>query len=330
MMFALLLALLVPTWALTTTQYQSIQASVRSIEPPSTDVVGQADYFGGLVRLAFHDSGTFVQQGNLYRACGWLNYSDPGNSGLSTFQNQLEPLYPPHMSYVSKADFWVAAAYTVIEDAGGPTIPFMGGRVDCTNATAYKPAGLLPNPEGNWTAVTDVFVTRMGLTETDIIALLGAHVLGRCKYQNTGYEGYWVGNPNRFTNGFYSLLLNTQWFFTTTMNGTHQWQTLINNNVNNEPSVMLNTDMAMRFGNVGVGASCNMTNNTATCADNTLTLSTITKYANNQSEFFTDFVTAYSKLTSRGYTNLAPLSAASTVTVSSVLIIALGALALMF
>lgn len=234
------------------------------------------------------------------------------------------------MGYVSKADFWVAAAYTVIEDAGGPVIPFMAGRIDNSNSTpCSKPVGNLPNPEGNWASVTSVFVTRMGLTETDIIALLGAHVLGRCKYQNTGYEGYWVPNPNKFTNGFYSFLLNTDWYFTLTMNGTHQWQTSFPNSINNEPNMMLNTDMAMRYSNVGVGETCTMTNDTAPCTDNTMTLSTIQNYASNQTAFFMDFATAYSKLTSRGYDDLTPLSSASTVTFSSILIIALGALALM-
>jgi catalase (peroxidase I) len=284
-------------------QYQMIQQAVRAIEPPPTDFQGQQDFFGGLVRLPFHDAGTYTKSSNLYGPQGCLNFSDPGNGGLPPIIDMLEPIYIQYKEFVSRADFWVIAAHTAIKDAGGPTIPFQSGRKDC-GPDFYKPTGLLPNPEMGWSNIMDVFVTRMGLSQQDIVALIGAHTLGRCQLQNSGYQFPWDATSQTFDNRFYVDLLNAPWIrMVNNETGTHQWD------INPYPGgnfMMLNTDMSLRFANAG-DDTCQAFNQ-STCQSNTATIGLIQTYAQNQTRWFQDFTVGWNKLTSLGYSNLKPLA----------------------
>ena len=56
----------------------------------------------------------------------------------------------------------------------------------------------------------DVF-GRMGFGDKDIVALSGAHALGRCPAEASGYEGPWTPTPTSFNNLYFSLLSNLQW-----------------------------------------------------------------------------------------------------------------------
>jgi len=293
---------------LTIAQYAAIQTDIRTLEPPATDVVGQADFFGGLVRLAFHDAGTYTLATNTFGPDGCLNMSDPANGGLQPVIDNIEPVYQNWKSKLSRADFWVIAAYTAVLDAGGPNITFMYGRKDCTS---YPNAGLLPNPEKDWSEVFNVFVTRMGLTVTDIVALLGAHTLGRAQPQNSGYEFFWTRSPNRFTNAFYHDLTSLAYERVLLNTSQHQWDTYPPP-PSGDPLMMLNTDMSLVYGNVGqfgMGV-CNDTVQ-APCTENNVTFNLVMSYATDQQHWFDDFTVGFTKLTSLGC-NVKPLSSAAT------------------
>lgn len=70
---------------------------------------------------------------------------------------------------------------------GGPVIPWSSGRVDALDPSAVTPDGRLPNadsgPKGSDPSdaahVRAVF-DRMGFNDQEIVALSGAHALGRC------------------------------------------------------------------------------------------------------------------------------------------------------
>lgn len=79
---------------------------------------------------------------------------------------------------------FIAAA---IKTMGGPTIPWSSGRVDAIDASAVTPDGRLPNADsgkpGSDPADSDHLRTifyRMGFNDQEIVALSGAHALGRC------------------------------------------------------------------------------------------------------------------------------------------------------
>jgi len=193
----LLLLFVAYVQALTQAQYDSIAADVRkNLEPPSTDPVNQADFFGGVVRLPFHDAGSYDQSDGSGKPSGCVNPADPANNGLPEVMNGIEPIYQLHATDLSRADYWVIVAHVAIQDAGGPQLPMYWGRLDCHGY--YPPMGRLPDAEKNWTEVYSVFVKRMGLSTQDIVALLGAHTLGRPMPENSGYEFFLDSNTQSF------------------------------------------------------------------------------------------------------------------------------------
>lgn len=51
----------------------------------------------------------------------------------------------------------------------------------------------------------------MGFNDQEIVALAGAHALGRCHRDRSGYDGPWTFSPTMLTNDFYRLLVNEKW-----------------------------------------------------------------------------------------------------------------------
>jgi len=83
---------------------------------------------------------------------------------------------------------------------GGPSIPWKGGRTDFEDDTLLPPRGRLPDASQAHDHLRHIFY-RMGFNDQEIVALSGAHNLGRCHVDRSGFEGPWVpGNPARFSN----------------------------------------------------------------------------------------------------------------------------------
>ena len=51
----------------------------------------------------------------------------------------------------------------------------------------------------------------MGFSDREIVALSGAHCLGRCHTDRSGYKGPWTFSPTSFTNDYFKLLLSEKW-----------------------------------------------------------------------------------------------------------------------
>lgn len=76
---------------------------------------------------------------------------------------------------------------------GGPSVPFRYGRVDAMDPKAVTPDGRLPeadqgNPMATAKGLRSIFY-RMGFNDQEIVALSGAHALGRCHADYSGYVG---------------------------------------------------------------------------------------------------------------------------------------------
>ncbi|KAJ6778377.1 THYLAKOID LUMENAL 29 KDA PROTEIN CHLOROPLASTIC-RELATED [Salix koriyanagi] len=69
------------------------------------------------------------------------------------------------------------------------------------------PEGRLPDATKGSDHLRDVF-GHMGLSDKDIVALSGAHTLGRCHKERSGFEGPWTPNPNIFDNSYFKELLS--------------------------------------------------------------------------------------------------------------------------
>jgi cytochrome c peroxidase len=82
-----------------------------------------------------------------------------------------------------------------IESAGGPTIPYRLGREDMASGATSPPEGRLPDANKgthsrNIQHIRQVF-SRLGFNDRETVALLGAHALGRCHTNASGYWGPW-------------------------------------------------------------------------------------------------------------------------------------------
>ncbi|CAM9598816.1 unnamed protein product [Chrysoparadoxa australica] len=155
-----------------------------------------------MVRLAWHDSGTYDKNIPLdkFPDCGGANGSirfspeigHGANAGLQTALNILEPVKKKFPN-VGWADLMQMASATAVEIAGGPKIDMVYGRVDATGPEQCAPEGRLPDAEppfgdGKPTPqdhLRNVFY-RMGFDDQGIVALSGAHTLGRAFADRSG------------------------------------------------------------------------------------------------------------------------------------------------
>lgn len=167
-----------------------------------------------LVRLAWHASGTYCKEtdtggsngaGMRYEAEG----GDPANAGLQHARVFLEPIKEKH-PWITYSDLWTLAGCVAIKAIGGPDIPWKAGRSDFADESLLPPRGRLPDGAQAADHLRHVFY-RMGFNDQEIVALSGAHNLGRCHPDRSGFQGPWVVSPTRFSNQYYKLLLKLNW-----------------------------------------------------------------------------------------------------------------------
>lgn len=153
-----------------------------------------------LVRLAWHDAGTFNKASSEpWPRCGGANGSirfEPeinhgANAGLSIALKLLQPIKDKHPE-VGWADLIQLASAAAIEQCGGPVIDMKYGRKDATTPQCCVdegnlPAGNAPFPDADTPQahIRNVFY-RMGFDDEGIVALSGAHTIGRAKKDRSG------------------------------------------------------------------------------------------------------------------------------------------------
>lgn len=91
----------------------------------------------------------------------------------------------------------------------GPTIPWRPGRQD-RDVSACTPDGRLPDASKDQKHIREVF-ERMGFDDREMVALCGAHSLGRAHTDRSGYDGPWDFSPTVFSNEFFRLLADEKW-----------------------------------------------------------------------------------------------------------------------
>lgn len=119
--------------------------------------------------------------------------------------NTLTEKFP----WISYSDLWILAGVTAIQEMQGPAIPYRPGRRD-KDIAACTPDGRLPDATKGNRHLRDIFY-RMGFNDQEIVALSGAHALGRCHTDRSGFTGPWTFSPTVVTNEYYKLLLNEKW-----------------------------------------------------------------------------------------------------------------------
>jgi len=75
---------------------------------------------------------------------------------------------------------------------------------------ACTPDGRLPDGAKGQDHVRAIF-NRMGFDDQEIVALIGAHAVGRCHSDRSGFDGPWTFSPTVITNDYYKLLAESKW-----------------------------------------------------------------------------------------------------------------------
>jgi len=199
--------------------------------------------------------------------------SDDANKGLSIARDILHLVKSGHPE-ISYADLWSFAGCAAVEFCGGPKVPFQFGRGDHKEGN-YKVVenGRLPDANQGAEHLRQVFY-RMGFNDQEIVALSGAHTLGRCHIVRSGFDGPWTRNPLKFDNEFFRNLIELDW-------KKKEWTGPVQfEDVQTGELMMLPTDMALK------------------------TDPEFRKYAElyaqNEPKFFEDFAAAFAKLISLG------------------------------
>jgi len=176
------------------------------------------------LRLAFHDAGTFSKSagnGGSHAAMIFdcaagqklCERNNPDNVGLPWAVDALETVYKLYSNVCSRTDFWQIAANVAIVKTGGPEINFRWGRKDAVSAL-QSVTGRLPPSNLDWNGVTSFLGrSRLGLSDREIVALLGAHTIGSTHLDASGHRFAWDTTPDTFDNQYYINLMRDGWDF---------------------------------------------------------------------------------------------------------------------
>jgi len=254
--------------------YDAVRAEIANLL--ANETYDDGSYGPLFVRLAWHASGTYDKHSQTGGSKhGTIRYS-PGeadhgaNKGLDVARHLLDPLIAlfPGLSH---ADLYTLAGVVAVEELGGPKIHWSHGRKD-GHASDCTPDGRLPAASQGEDHIRDVFY-RMGFNDREIVALLGAHALGRAHTNRSGYEGPWTSSPTLFSNDYYVQLVERTWT-PRNWDGPFQYQD------EHGELMMLPADLAL-------------------LKDEHFAVF-VKLYADDEAVFFHDFAEAFSKLLSLG------------------------------
>lgn len=114
-----------------------------------------------------------------------------------------------------------------------------------------------------------------GFNDQEIVALAGAHALGRCHPDRSGFDGPWQEAPTVFSNEYFKAIAGRKWIKKTLQNGGWQWVDKSNPDV-----MMLPAEIAMY--------------------NDKEFKKYFDEYAADEQKFFKDFAAVYKKLLELG------------------------------
>lgn len=171
-----------------------------------------------LIRLVFHDCATGCN--------GCVDVTSDKNFGLGGIFDEVNALYDREFiaSGMSRADFYAVAGIVAVRVASerqdcftirlganckkpSPPMLMRYGRKDCVTSPGSLRDFGFPDPHKDLDHIMDVFRDGMGMTERQVVALVGAHTMGQTTPKNSGFQGPWALPDNTFDNGFYRVLV---------------------------------------------------------------------------------------------------------------------------
>lgn len=246
------------------------------------DLLDQEGYDDGslgpiFIRLGWHASGTYNIHDKTGGSDGATMRFQPeaghgANAGLHVARQALE-VVKKEFPGISYGDLWTLAACVAVEEMGGPKISWRPGRTDKADGSFCPPEGRLPDASQGAQHLRDIFYA-MGFNDQEIVALSGAHTLGRCHTTSSGFSGPWTFAPTTFSNLYFQEILNRKWQVKK-WNGPMQYE-----NADGGELMMLPTDLALN--------------------EDPAFKKWVDIYAADEERFFKDFSAAFTKLTENG------------------------------
>lgn len=241
------------------------------------DAADYGSYGPLLVRLAWHSSGTYDHKTGVGGSNGGLMRFEPeckwgANAGLDIARDLLEPIKKQFGANLTYGDLYTLSGVVAIEEMGGPVIPWAPGRVDAADSSEGPQEENLPDAAQGAAHLRDVFY-RQGFNDQEIVALSGAHALGMCHTDRSGFKGPWTYSPTTFSNSYYTVLMNTKW-------KKKKWDGPVQYKDPKDEIMMLPTDMELLW-------------------DRKLYKWTKV-YAKDEAQFFKDFAAAFGKMLANG------------------------------
>ncbi|KAJ1450002.1 heme peroxidase [Pelagophyceae sp. CCMP2097] len=241
-----------------------------------------------LIRLSWHDAGVF-STGALAGGCpnAAMRFTDGGegafdaNAGLpSVAIPLLTPITDKYVGggFISNADLWAFAANVAIGAMGGPVVPTRFGRTDAKSSadSVESQVGRLPDGDKGAGHLREIFHPK-GFDDVDIVALSGAHTVGKCAPERSGFDGFWTEQPYIFDNTYFTEMLSKKYSAEVTAKGCPQHRHA------ETKTMMLESDLALLQPPFR---------------------ETVELYAKDQAAFFQRFTQAWVKLQENGVAGL--------------------------
>ena len=224
----------------------AIRAAIEKVAEDE-DYDGLGSYLPLFIRLAWHSSGTFDvetktggSQGGCIRFRGTEN--DEGrhgaNNGLDLAIQRLQPV-KEQFPFLSYADLFTFAGVVAAEALSDHKIkvPYAFGRYDYTEGSHYTVDRVrLPDATKDEKHVREVFTKQMGFNDREIVALLGAHAVGKVHPDRSGFGSTdlqpgenpealpWTFTPLSLDTNYYRTLLNEKWSLYKNQSGAYQYE----------------------------------------------------------------------------------------------------------
>jgi cytochrome c peroxidase len=203
-----------------------LRKAILQVAEADENYDGYGSKLPAFVRLGWHASGTYdVTAKNGGSSGGCMRFEPESthgaNNGLNKAREALELVKKNFGDKISYADLYNFAAKVACEEmCDGLNIPFQFGRSDFIKDNHFKIDRIrLPDATQGSDHVRQVFTNQMGFNDQEIVALLGAHAVGKMHHENSGFsssveEGLalpWTYAPLTLGNHYYTTLLQEKW-----------------------------------------------------------------------------------------------------------------------
>jgi len=281
---------------LRSSHFDVIAAIVEDLIDRSRVTDGSHAFLAGFVRVLFHDC--------VGVACdGCINVDHAPNAGLGPYITVLNKMYHDtgHKIYelMSQADFWALSALVAARRGarkGGQILSteFRTGRLDCPTSPYTTHKHHYPDAHGDTTMTLEYWKDFFGLTYHETTALLGAHGLGKCHRDASGFEGAWTVDPDSLDNSYYKDLTNSRL-------GWRQQQIDMNHvqwvHGDGTSGIMLNSDMALYK---AIQPKPQVSECSYVSCGPSIVASSVEAFAESNALFVTEFSSAFQKLMDHG------------------------------